>query len=123
MAQKSTLPANKYHAHYLRGFKAGIYEQPNASGVQASAILAMAMGSDPGTDPTDTRAEQAAYAAGRRFGLLCKEAYAAGFFPDLETALRGGSIIGTAASSAASTAAQVASDPFGELADAIGLSF
>ena len=117
-------PPALYRAAWLKGFRASIYDPEAGDVVPHDDAVAIAMGEDAGSAGiVDTPGEQRGYKAGAEYGSLVKKAYQAGFFPDLENALRGGNLIQVGTAGAVDAVTDFGSDPLGEIGDVLGISF
>ena len=105
----------EYSGAWWAGLRAAVYEQQQNLGRSNINAIALAMEGSP--IEQDSYGETVAYRRGYKKGQEMKALYRLGKFPDLENALRGGSVLEKGLESASSTALDVLSDPVGESAD------
>lgn len=115
--------SNEYKGAWWAGFRAGIYAEPDIhnSGLSNMTAIALAMEGQP--IEQNSTAETTAYKRGYQTASEFKELFRLGKFPDLTEALRGGSVIGSVVDDTLSFAADVASDPLGELYEQVASIF
>ncbi len=119
----NTASTAQYRSGWLKGFRAAIYDEAPGATLPHGDVVAMAMGEPSTPGLVDSPSEARGYQSGQEYGALVRTAYNAGFFPDFENRLRGGSVVAVAASAGAEALGDFASDPLGELGDALGISF
>ena len=112
---KRRVSDTEYSGAWWAGFRGAVYEQDQNLGRSNINAIALAMEGSP--IEQDSYGETVAYRRGYKKGNEMKALFRIGKFPDLENALRGGSVLATGIDAVQDTALDVLSDPVGESAD------